>query len=170
MGGIGRSMEGILRWLPALAFMAAIYALSSLPSERVGAALAPLKHSYPAPSITVPATVPRRFSLEWAKVGHVIGYVGLGSAYLYALRRQLTAPAAHSGYGATSRAWLAGGLALLLSTAYALSDEFHQSFVPGRSAVAADVVLDAAAALGGVLLWSLAAWVTGRARTLVTRV
>jgi VanZ family protein len=37
-------------------------------------------------------------------------------------------------------------LAVLLATLYGVSDEYHQSFVPGRTAEAADVVKDAAGA------------------------
>ena len=33
-------------------------------------------------------------------------------------------------------------IAALLTVLYAASDEFHQSFVPGRSAVASDVLVD----------------------------
>jgi VanZ family protein len=160
-----------LYWLPALAFMVAIYSLSSLPAVRVGVALEPLKRSYPAPAITVAAPAPRRFILEWAKVGHVIGYFGLGSACLYALRRQLSTGTGPwpGGSGGKSPAWRAGALALLLTTGYALSDEFHQSFVPGRSASGGDVVLDAAAGLGGVVLWSVVAWAAGRVRAMAAR-
>jgi VanZ family protein len=44
-------------------------------------------------------------------------------------------------------------LAVVLSTAYGVSDEFHQSFVPGRTPDAMDVVADAAgAALGAIVL------------------
>ena len=41
----------------------------------------------------------------------------------------------------------AGGLA------YAVTDELHQSFVPGRQAALLDVAIDAAGVLCGVLLW-----------------
>jgi len=48
-------------------------------------------------------------------------------------------------------------LAVLLAAAYAVSDEFHQIFVPGRSAALFDVALDSAAALAGVLASALLA-------------
>ena len=50
------------------------------------------------------------------KGGHVLGYAFLALAYWYALRFD-------------ERRWW---LALLLTLAYAASDEFHQSFVQGR--------------------------------------
>lgn len=43
-------------------------------------------------------------------------------------------------------------LALFLAIAYALSDEWHQSFVPGRSATLSDVMVDASGSLIGLLL------------------
>ena len=45
-----------------------------------------------------------------------------------------------------SEAWFALGLAAL----FAVSDEWHQSFVPGRDAKPLDVLLDTAGALGGL--------------------
>lgn len=40
----------------------------------------------------------------------------------------------------------------LLCALYAMSDEFHQTFVPGRSGEIRDVLLDSAGALTGILL------------------
>jgi VanZ family protein len=51
------------------------------------------------------------------------------------------------------RAWLAW----LMAVAYAVTDEFHQSFVPGRTPRVTDVLIDAmGAALGIVLVWRVA--------------
>ena len=47
--------------------------------------------------------------------------------------------------------WL---VALALTLLYALSDEFHQSFVPGRHADPADLVCDALGALVGLAAWA----------------
>lgn len=51
---------------------------------------------------------------------------------------------------------LTGRRTVLVSTAivlgYALSDEFHQLFVPGRSGELRDVLIDTTAGVGGVLL------------------
>lgn len=49
--------------------------------------------------------------------------------------------------------WRAFGLAVLICGAYALSDEFHQSFVPGREPDGLDVVADLAGAVFGAGLW-----------------
>jgi len=45
------------------------------------------------------------------------------------------------------------GLVLLLTSLYALSDEFHQLFVPGRAFELLDIALDSFGGLMGVLLW-----------------
>jgi VanZ family protein len=52
--------------------------------------------------------------------------------------------------GERSGGWL---IALILTLLYALSDEFHQSFVPGRHADPLDVVCDALGAALGLGLW-----------------
>lgn len=43
-------------------------------------------------------------------------------------------------------------LALVCSTLYALTDEFHQVFVPGRQAMLTDVLIDALGALAVILI------------------
>jgi VanZ family protein len=63
------------------------------------------------------------------KAGHALGYGLLGLAYFSALPRRLS-----FGYR-----WL---LALLMAVLFALSDEFHQSFVEGRGSSIGDVVID----------------------------
>ena len=51
---------------------------------------------------------------------------------------------------------LSCGAALLIAVLYAASDEFHQSFVPGRSCMLGDVGIDSLGALAGILLCLLA--------------
>ena len=58
---------------------------------------------------------------------------------------------------ASGKAWPA----VALGTLYAISDELHQSFVPGRVGSPLDVALDAIGVLVGVVLWQ-----TVRARRL----
>ena len=54
-------------------------------------------------------------------------------------------------------------LPLLLAVLYAATDEFHQSFVPGRHASPVDVGIDA---IGSSLILALCAWIrTARAKT-----
>jgi VanZ family protein len=52
--------------------------------------------------------------------------------------------------------WKAALFAVAGSVLFAISDEIHQSFVPGRQAAAMDVVIDAAGAVGGLFFLLLA--------------
>lgn len=79
------------------------------------------------------------------KVGHMAAYALL--AFLWVRPWQARLPAARAG-------WLALGLTVL----YAISDEFHQSFVPGRNGRVTDVLVDAAGAALALWLW----WRSGR--------
>ena len=79
--------------------------------------------------------------------GHFIGYALLGALLLRAL-------AGATWRGVTARA---GWLAVLVASAYGLTDEIHQVFVPGRSATVEDWVADSFGAITGVLLVRAAA-------------
>jgi VanZ family protein len=63
------------------------------------------------------------------KGGHALGYALLGLAYFFALPPRLS----------TGYKWI---LALLMAILFALSDEFHQSFVEGRTSTLRDVLID----------------------------
>ena len=52
--------------------------------------------------------------------------------------------------------WDEAGLSLAIVFLYAASDEFHQIFVPSRTALVSDVVIDTTGgAIGLLLLWSI---------------
>ena len=70
---------------------------------------------------------------------HAAGYAGLG---------MLVARALAGGLGARVSWWRAVG-AVAITTAYACSDEWHQSFVPGRVADQRDLWADAIGAVVG---------------------
>ncbi len=53
-------------------------------------------------------------------------------------------------------------IALLIGAVYALSDEFHQYFVPGRDAKLLDVLIDTTGVFAGIALSFAAAWLHGR--------
>ncbi len=63
------------------------------------------------------------------KGGHALGYAMLGLSYFHALPRRLSVP-----YRAV--------MALLMAVLFSLSDEFHQSFVEGRTSALRDVLID----------------------------
>jgi VanZ family protein len=75
------------------------------------------------------------WDLVLRKIAHAAEYAILGALLLRA----------------TGRVWLA----LALGVAYAVSDEIHQTFVPGRAGKPLDVAIDAIGVACGVALWSL---------------
>jgi hypothetical protein len=86
------------------------------------------------------ASVPNYGAVDfWVKKsGHFLGYTALAIAYCHALGVEEPAQ---------------GRIAWLLALLFAISDEFHQSFVPGRSAWIVDIIIDALGALFGSLIW-----------------
>ena len=74
--------------------------------------------------------------------GHVLGYALLGTLILRALAR------AEWGHVGGALAWRA----LLVSSAYGVTDEFHQSFVRSRTPDVLDWMADTAGAAFAVLL------------------
>jgi len=78
----------------------------------------------------------------------IVAHVGLYAVLAWLWMRAL---------GGQPRVWL---LALLFSGLYALSDELHQAFVPGRHADPWDLLADAAGAVLGLLS---TAWCRARA-------
>lgn len=72
--------------------------------------------------------------------GHALGYAILAWLYLRALRRTI-----HNG---VVLRLVSAGLAVI----YALSDEYHQTFVPGRSGELADLLADGMGICGAMLL------------------
>lgn len=81
------------------------------------------------------------------KSGHSIGYALLGGLLLRALARGRLA-------GVT---WGRAVASVLLATLYGASDEFHQTFVPGRSADRLDLLADGVGALVSALVIGAAA-------------
>jgi VanZ family protein len=77
------------------------------------------------------------------KGGHMLGYALLGASYLRGLA---------FAWGTHRRTLVP---AIVLAALYAVTDEFHQSFTPGRTPSAVDVGIDTiGAALGtGVFAW-----------------
>ena len=69
---------------------------------------------------------------------HLVAYAGLGA---------LTARA--TGKGLRDVSWRAVVGAILISTLYGVSDEYHQMFVPGRSFDVLDMVADAIGSTAG---------------------
>src|SRR5207248_4179254 len=86
-------------------------------------------------------------AIFYAQAGACIGICGPGRA---AVSRVCP-------FGVERPQALSAGLVLLLCAAYAATDEFHQAFVPSRTASLRDVMTDICGATLAVLLyWSIA--------------
>ncbi len=131
----------ILHWTPVAVFMALIFIGSTdlLSGQSTGRFLIPLiKFFLP----TADDSTISMIRLLIRKAGHITEY-----AVLTALIWQAMTFGRAS--GAPTKLWepRRAFLAWTLSTAYAASDEFHQSFVPSRVASPVDVIIDSAGAL-----------------------
>ena len=116
----------LIAWIAVLAWMVVIYLFSAQPYS--GAVTGKYLGD---------ANIPIR------KLAHVTEY-----AILLILSRRAIAVSFET--GVLSR--FPGVGALIISALYALSDEWHQSFVPGRSATLSDAMVDTSGALIGLTL------------------
>lgn len=94
------------------------------------------------------------FDLLLKKVGHACVFGVLAWLYLRGLRGYIHA-------GGVLRV-----VSIILAIAYALSDEYHQTLVPGRQGRLLDVAVDTA----GICLAMLLDWRLARRRELIPRV
>ena len=106
-------------WAPVVAYMAAIFYVSSLPQP----------------------VVPPGGDKPW----HLLAYLGLGVVTVRAVAGGLSA----------SIDWRTAVVAIAIAVGYAATDEFHQMFVPGRSADVNDLLADTVGVvLGTGLCWA----------------
>lgn len=124
----------LVYWLPPLAWMAAIFICSAQPD---------LPHA-PEPLL----------DLLLKKTGHAAAYGILAWLKLRLLLHY---------FGDRHAPPFLRFASVALTTAYALSDEYHQRFVPGRNGNLADVGVDG---LGACCAMLLNGWLTARRRTL----
>ncbi len=104
--------------LCAAAWMSLIFYLSSIPGAQLG------------PDTLVVNTI--------KKLGHLFIFGVLAVLYLFALKGRKSLPETRIHIFA---------LSFILVLLYAVTDEYHQSFTPGRHATVKDVVIDAAGAI-----------------------
>ena len=84
----------------------------------------------------------------WGRVSQIPDWMTHGAGYAVLAVLACRALARGLGRPVTARA---AALAVLISTVYGVTDELHQSFVPGRIADAWDLLKDAAGAAAGAL-------------------
>ena len=100
------------------------------------------------PQISVPAIEQFQFLIR--KVAHVTEYAVLALLLFRAIRRSVR--------GGTFPRYAA--IVCVAAGLFAMTDEYHQSFVPSRTATPRDVMIDCCGVLVGLLIY----WRAGRAR------
>jgi VanZ family protein len=143
-------------WLPPLAWMAVIAWLSTerFGGEETATMLRPLL-TWALPGAS-PTQVETMHGLI-RKGAHLMEFGILASLWFRALIR-----------GTRATPGVAAGIALAVSVGWAVADEWHQSFVPNRTASPIDVAIDSVGALASLALArSLSTWVERAASLLL---
>jgi VanZ family protein len=142
--------------MPAIAWMLLIFAGSSdvLSAEHTSRFLIPFL-LWLDPTISYHAIAAIHLALR--KMGHLTEYGILAALLWRALRGSFTA---------VSRQLLSA-ITFVIAAAFAASDEFHQSFVPSRTAAVQDVFIDCVGALFAITLCVI--FSRARAATAATR-
>lgn len=109
-------MDRMIRLLPAIVWMAVIFYMSHQTGDELGTLLPFFQAWFPAMA-----------SFNW---GHFLLYFVLAVTYYWAFLPR-------------SSTWKGKALVVLFCFAYGITDEFHQSFVPGRSPDVMDLRNDA---------------------------
>ena len=136
-------MNKVWSWFFVIVWMFVIFYLSHQPaseSSRLSLSVADWLLSVISVILPDGLFVFEPFHFYIRKAAHFIAYFILGVLALRAFRV--------SG----ARGWKSVVCAFALSFVYAISDEFHQLFVPGRGAQVRDVLIDGLGALVGILL------------------
>ena len=121
-------------WLPPLVWMALIWSMSSDPGSADNSA-GPFAWIM---TVLFPWATPAQIELAHLavrKLGHMIEYAILAVLWFRTLYTGRRLPFTSSALAA-----------LAISVAWAIADEFHQSFVPSRNASAFDVIFDSTGA------------------------
>jgi VanZ family protein len=128
-------------WLPLIVWMTLIFVGSTdlMSAEHTSRIIVPfLRWLYPTIS-------PERLAevhFYARKAAHVSEYAVLAALLYRALVNTIL----------RGRALLSAAIVLFVCSFYAMTDEFHQSFVPSRTASARDVAIDSVGALIGLLI------------------
>ena len=134
----------VSKWMPVIAWMLLIFAGSSdaLSAEHTSRFIVPfLRWLDPQVSLATIAAI----HLTVRKLGHFMEYAIL-AAFLWRGLRGTFSAVRSSALALT---------AFLIAAGFAASDEFHQSFVPTRTASLRDVMIDCVGALLAVALCAL---------------
>jgi VanZ family protein len=129
----------VSKWMPVIAWMLLIFAGSTdaLSAEQTSRFLVPfLRWLDPDISFATLAAI----QVVVRKMGHLTEYAILAALLWRALR------------DLALKLWEPAAIALFIAGSYAALDEFHQSFVPSRTAALGDVLIDLCGALVAVAI------------------
>jgi VanZ family protein len=128
-------------WLPLLIWLGVIFIGSTgvLSAEQTSRFLVPFLR-WLDPKISITAILSIHFALR--KLGHFIEYGILAVLLWRALRGTLT----------STRDLGIASLVFMVSAVFAASDEFHQSFIPSRTASSNDAMIDICGAVVGLTI------------------
>ena len=143
----------IRNWLPAIAWMIFIFigSTSVLSAQHTSRIIVPFLR-WINPRISEDTL--RLVQTTIRKSGHVSEYAVLALLVLWARRAGQKKIGGGQGW-----IWRDAAFALVVTAAYAATDELHQSFVPSREGSLWDVLIDSAGACAGLfLLWFLCRW------------
>ncbi len=128
-------------WLPVVIWLSVIFIGSTdvMSAEQTSRFIAPFLR-WLKPDIA-PETI-AQIHLAIRKLGHLTEYAILAMLFLRALRR-----------GARNLARSHIVISWILSSFFAATDEFHQSYIATRTASAADVLIDMIGAAVGLLIF-----------------
>ncbi len=144
----------VLTWLPAMIGLCVI-AFESTETFTAGNTSRWLRPAWQAIFGAVSDPAWERIHHYIRKTGHFTGYGTLSLLFLRGWLRTLA-----RGLHETTAAFRlrAATLAILYTFLTASADEFHQTFLPGRTGLFSDVLLDTAGGLMAHLLFALLVW------------
>ncbi len=173
-----------LSWLPAVIIMGLIFSFSAKPAEISGESSLEISRTivkiYEQVTDIQIEGADRSRTLEQMdhivrKTAHFMEYAALAAAiafhFILSAGRSLSAEGNRSAEDNRSaegadKAFRARrlGVSFLIASLYAATDEFHQTFVPGRSGQLSDVILDSCGAAAGVVFFALLLYIIDKVR------
>jgi VanZ family protein len=141
---IRSTKESLRNWVPVFLWAAVIFVFSTdiFSSANTAGAFEPiLQQLFPQ----LPVDYIERLHSVFRKLGHFTEYFVLGGLLWRALRY-------HDAAGTRSRRL---ALSIAITVIYALSDEWHQSFVPSRTPSVIDVLIDTVGGICGIWAFKL---------------
>ncbi|NMH71687.1 VanZ family protein [Bacillus sp. RO2] len=142
---IHKKVIAVVSWVLVVGWMALIFFLSSQQGEQsadLSGGITEWVNEVVEQVMPAAEFKMEEISFFVRKNAHFLAYMLLAILSFNAVRR--------SG----GRGWRSMGAAFIISLLYAISDEVHQLFVPGRSGQVSDVLLDSIGALVGIVLYA----------------